>query len=186
MIDPGHGGPDTGAISTSNIYEKHINLAIALNLNDILKQAGANTVLTRTADTAVTKVANYTQMADLDARINLANTSNADLFISIHNNAFSNPSVQGTETFYSASNPKVNESLKLANCIHSSVINIIETNNRKVKEMGFYVLRNTTMPAVLLETAFMSNPYEDARLQNPTFQKNVAAAIFQGIYNYYK
>lgn len=186
IIDPGHGGPDTGAIGSQKSYEKHNNLAIALALNDILKQAGATTVLTRNADTAVSKAANYTEIDDLNARVNLANTSNADLFISIHNDSFTNPDVQGTSTYYSAKNPCANESLQLANCIQSSVIDILKTNNRGIKELGFYVLRNTTMPAVLLETAFISNPYEEARLQNPTFRKNVAAAIFRGIYNYYQ
>jgi N-acetylmuramoyl-L-alanine amidase len=183
LIDPGHGGPDTGAIGSNQTYEKNNNLAIALALNDILKQAGAKTILTRNKD--ISPAANYTEIEDLQARVNLANITKADLFISIHNNAYSNSEIQGTETYFCEDNPQNLESQQLANCIHSAAIDTLDTKNRGLKEAGFYVLRNTTMPSILLETAYISNPYEESRLQNQTFRKNVATAIFHGIYNYY-
>ena len=184
MIDPGHGGPDTGAIGPNHTDEKVNNLAIALSLNTILQQAGAKVILTRTDDSS--PASNYSEIEDLQARVDLANKNNPDLFICIHNDSFSNPDVQGSSTYYSQDNPKQQESLQLANSIQSAVIDTVQTKNRGIKEAEFYVLRKTTMPAILLETAFISNPYEEARLQNPTFQKNVAGAIFHGIYNYYK
>jgi N-acetylmuramoyl-L-alanine amidase len=183
IIDPGHGGPDVGAVGPSNSYEKNNTLAIALALGDILKQAGAKVVFTRDSD--ISPAANYSEIQDLQSRVDIANKSNSDLFISIHNDAFTNPETQGSSVFYSSSNPKQNESLHLASNIRTTIISTLQTKDRGVKEAGLYVLRNTTMPAILLETAFISNPYEEARLQNPTFQKNVAAAIFQGIYKYY-
>ncbi len=184
MIDPGHGGPDTGAIGPNKTHEKNNNLAIALALNDILKQAGAKTILTRDKD--ISPAANYSENEDLQARVNLANTTKPDLFICIHNDANGKPEIQGTSTYYSKDNPQNQQSVHLANSIQSAAINTLKTNNRGIKEAGFYVLRKTTMPSILLETAFISSPYEEARLQNPIFQKNVASAIFQGIYNYYK
>jgi N-acetylmuramoyl-L-alanine amidase len=184
LIDPGHGGPDTGAIGPNRTYEKSNNLAIALALNDILKQAGAKTILTRYKD--ISPAANYSEIEDLQARVNIANLTKADIFISIHNDASQKPEIQGTSTYYSEDNPQKLESVHLANSIQSAAIDTLGTTNRRLKEAPFYVLRNTTMPAILLETAFISNPYEEARLQNPTFRKNVATAIFQGIYNYYK
>lgn len=184
LIDPGHGGPDTGAIGPNHSAEKNNTLAISLALRDILKQAGATVILTRDKD--ISPAPEYSEIADLQARVDLANKSNADLFICIHNDSFTNPDVQGTSTYYSADNPKSNESLHLANSIETAVLDAIKSNNRGVKEAGFYVLRNTSMPSILLETEFISNPYAEARLQNPTFQKNVAAAIFHGIFNYYK
>ncbi|MFZ3129790.1 MAG: N-acetylmuramoyl-L-alanine amidase [Desulfosporosinus sp.] len=184
LIDPGHGGPDKGAPGPNGTYEKNINLAIALALNDILKQAGAKTILTRDKD--VSPAANYSEIEDLEARVNIANQTTANLFISIHNNSCSNPEAQGTETYYSEDNPQNPESVHLANSIQTAAIDTLKTKNRGIKEARFYVLHNTTMPAILFETAFISNPYEEARLQNQTFRKNVAAAIFQGIYNYYK
>lgn len=185
LIDPGHGGPDTGAIGPNRTYEKNNVLAIALALNDILQQAGAKTILTRNKD--ISPAANYSVNEDLQARVNIADLSKVDLFISIHNNASSStPEAQGTETYYSEDNPKKLESVHLANSIQAAAIDTLKTKNRGIKEARFYVLRNTTMPAILLETAFISNPYEEARLQNSTFRNNVATAIFQGIYNYYK
>lgn len=184
LVDPGHGGPDTGAVGPNHTYEKNNTLAMSLALRDILKQAGATVILTRDKD--VSPAANYSEIADLQARVDLANKTKADLFICIHNDSFSNADIQGTSTFYSSDNLKSEESLQLASSIQSAVIDTVKSSNRGVKEAGFYVLRNTTMPSILLETAFISNPYEEARLQNPTYQKNVAAAIFHGIFNYYK
>ena len=183
FIDPGHGGPDPGALGPTKTQEKNNTLAISLSLNEILKQAGANVILSRTTD--VSPAAKYTQLECLQSRVSLARASNADLFISIHNDSFTSSTVQGTSTFYSKNNPKQNESLQLASSIQFALTNTLKTTNRGVKEAGFYVLKNANMPAVLVEAAFISNPYEEARLQNPTFQKNIAAALFQGIYNYY-
>lgn len=186
MIDPGHGGPDTGAIGPSHTYEKNNTLAISLALNDILKQAGAEVILTRDKDITPCTASNYSEVDDLQARVDLANKYKPDLFISIHNDSFTNPDVQGTTTYYSDDNLKQAESLQLASSIQSAVVDMDKTKSRGVKEEGFYVLRNTTMPAILLEAAFISNPYEEARLQNSIFQKNVSSAIFHGIYNFYK
>jgi N-acetylmuramoyl-L-alanine amidase len=185
MIDPGHGGPDTGAIGPNHTYEKNNTLAISLDLNDILKQAGAKVILTRDKDVSPCLSPNYSEMDDLQARVDLANNNKPDLFICIHNDSFTNPDVQGTTTYYSEDNPKSAESLQLASSIQSAVVDMDKTKNRGVKDARFYVLRQTSMPAILLEAAFISSPYEEARLQNPTFQKNLAAAVFQGIYNYY-
>ncbi|KGK86307.1 N-acetylmuramoyl-L-alanine amidase [Desulfosporosinus sp. HMP52] len=184
MIDPGHGGPDTGAIGPSKTYEKNNTLAIALALRDTLKQAGATVILTRDKD--ISPCENYSEIEDLQARVNLANNAKPDLFISIHNDANTKSDIQGTSTYYSQDNPQNFASQHLANSIQSAVIGTIKSNNRGLKQAGFYVLRNTTMPAILLETAFISNPYEEARLQNPNFHKNVASSILIGIYNYYK
>ncbi len=184
MLDPGHGGPDKGASGPSTTYEKNNNLAIALALRDTLKQAGARVILTR--DTDASPSVNYSEIEDLQTRVALANQSKADLFISIHNDASLKTTIQGTSTYYSEDNPRNYESQHLASSIQSAMIDTVKTYNRGLKQARFYVLHNTTMPSMLLETAFISNPYEEARLQNPIFHKNVASAVFLGIYNYYK
>ncbi len=183
LIDPGHGGKDPGAIGPNYTYEKNNTLAIALALNDVLIQAGAQVILTRDKD--ISPATNYSEIEDLQARVNLANKSNVNLLISLHNDSSANPDIQGTTVYFSKDNPKQNESLQLANSIQFAVTDTVKTTNRGIKEAGFYILRNTTMPSILLEAAFISNLYEEARLQNPTFQKNLANAIFQGIYNYF-
>jgi N-acetylmuramoyl-L-alanine amidase len=184
VVDPGHGGKDPGAPGPSNTYEKNINLAIALALNEVLKTAGAEVVLTRSSDACPAGV--YTQAADLEARVNIANQTNADLFVSIHNNAALDSQLQGTSVYVSGDNSLPAESLQLAYKLQAALTTALSTNNLGVRKANFYVIKYTNMPAALIETAFISNPYEEARLQNPVFRKNVAAAIFQGIYNYYK
>ncbi|MPL82090.1 Germination-specific N-acetylmuramoyl-L-alanine amidase [bioreactor metagenome] len=141
--------------------------------------------MTREDDSSPCTASKYTELEDLKARVALANSCNADLFISIHNDAFTNPAVNGTTVFYSAANPKNVESLHLAGSIRTSVIDIIKTTDRGVKPGNLYVLNNTKIPAILLEIAFISNPYEEARLQNQTFRENAAAGIFRGIYAYF-
>ena len=183
MIDPGHGGRDPGTI-VNGVSEKTNNLAIALALQEILKQAGANTILTRTTDASV--AVPYSSTEDLKARVEMSDIFKPDLYISIHQNYVANPAIQGTETYYYKNNSFSAESKYLAQCIQSSAVGILKTSNRGVKEARFYVLVNTGMPAILFETAFMSNSEDAARLQNPIFQQNVAASIFRGIYNYYQ
>ncbi|MDD2233559.1 MAG: N-acetylmuramoyl-L-alanine amidase [Desulfitobacteriaceae bacterium] len=184
LLDPGHGGKDPGAIGQTGSYEKINNLAIALVLREILTKAGAEVILTREKD--ISPAINYSVTADLQARVDLAAEYNPDLFISIHNNAALNSELKGTSVYYSLANSQYSESQKLADKILSSVIKIVGTSDLGVRTANFYVIANTSMPAVLIEAAFISNPYEEARLQNDTFRKNLAAAIFHGIYNYCK
>lgn len=183
VIDPGHGGPDTGAIGPSYIFEKDINLAIALYLNDILTEAGATVCMTRKTDACI--ASNYSETADLEARVDIANKDKPDLFISIHNNANSNPETKGTSIYYSNQNPNKAESAKLAKVIINTITRTVNIENKGVREANFYVLRNTAMPSVLIEAAYLSNSYEEARLQNPVFQKNIATAVFHSLYEYF-
>jgi len=182
VIDPGHGGPDTGAIGPSSTLEKDNNLSIAVYLKDILTEAGATVLMTRENDSAVAK--NYTERADLEARVNFAKKNQADLFISIHNNANNNPDIKGTSVYYSAKSAEASESAKLARAIQDAIVNTVYTIDRGVSTADFYVVRHATMPAVLIEAAYISNPEEEQRLKNPIFQKNLATAIFHGIYEY--
>jgi N-acetylmuramoyl-L-alanine amidase len=183
LIDPGHGGPDKGAIGPSYTFEKDNNLAISSYLLDILTEAGATVSMTRTADVSV--ASNYTERADLQARVNIANSTKPDLFISIHNNANPNPDMSGTMVFYSEQNPGSTESSKFANLVLAEMTGKLATYNLGARAADYYVLRHTNIPAVLIEVAYISNAREEGRLQNPIFQKNAAAAIFQGIYRYF-
>jgi N-acetylmuramoyl-L-alanine amidase len=184
VIDPGHGGPDTGAIGPSYTLEKDNNLAISAYLRDILTEAGATVLMTRENDSAV--AAQYTQRADLEARVAFAKKNQADLFISIHNDYNSNPDISGTSVYYSTKCAKASQSAKLARALQDSIVSTVNTIDKKVRTADFYVIRHATMPAVLIEAAFISNPEEEQRLKNPIFQKNLATAIFHGIYEYVK
>ncbi|MHB8125718.1 MAG: N-acetylmuramoyl-L-alanine amidase [Desulfitobacteriaceae bacterium] len=182
-VDPGHGGKDTGAIGVSGSLEKNNNLQVSLYLADLLRGAGANVIMTRSTDTTPTG-SKYSELPDLEARVKIANTAKADLFVSIHNDSFSNPNSNGTTTYYSSDSPFAAKSLILGQKIQAQVVKTIELSDRGVRDAGFYVTRHTTMPAVLVELGFLSNPSEEKLLGIPDFQKKAALGIYRGILTY--
>ncbi len=168
-IDPGHGGKDPGAVGPTGLTEKEVNLDIALRLRDKLTGAGYRVVMTRTTDV----------YRSLDERAQFANSSRANIFVSVHNNAFSLPTPNGTETYYSTYSPA--QSKNLATDVHNAVLSQINTTNRGVKTANFYVLKNTYMVSCLLEGVFISNPTEEAKLKDAGFRDKIATGIFNGI-----
>lgn len=194
-IDPGHGGGDAGAVGRLPdgfptglperlrsgrpvIYEKDVNLDIARRLEGWLRGRGYITLMTRTQDLAGGDRPYRNVGADLSARVKIANAARADLFISIHSNALSSRST-GTETFrfYSSSRTAT----RLAKLVHRQVVGRIGLPDRGVKSAGFYVLRNTRMPAILVESAFLSNPKEAQLLGTPRVRQQIADAIGTGV-----
>lgn len=180
VIDPGHGGPDTGAIGPAGTREKNNTLAIGLKLAGLLRSAGAQVIMTRSTDVTPAE-GTYSELSDLQARVKIANDQNADLYISLHNDAFSNPDVGGISTFYSSSSPVATQSQALATSIQSELVKAISLNSRGVKDAAFYVIKNTKMPAVLVEVGFISNPTEEQLLLTSDFQSKAALGVYQGI-----
>jgi len=170
-IDPGHGGRDVGAIGPSGLLEKHVNFDIATRLRDKLAGSGFRVVMTREDDTKKT----------LEEIANFANSSNADLFISIHNNSHSAREKCGTETFYNAGSPG---GAQFAGCINAKTIEQIGTLNRGVKSANYKQLINTKMTSALIEGAFISNPEEEAKLNDAGFRDKIATGIYNGIVDY--
>lgn len=183
VVDPGHGGKDTGAVGVSGTYEKNNTLPVGLYLADLLRAVGAKVILTRTKDTSPAG-ANYTELNDLQARVNIANQNKADLYVSIHNDSFSNSVAGGTTTYYSEDNPQASESAKLSTDLQQEVVKQLGLQNRSVKNAKFYVVKNTKMPAALVELGFISNPTEEKLLATPDFQKKAALGIYRGILAY--
>lgn len=183
VVDPGHGGPDTGAIGPSGTYEKNNTLATGLDLVSLLRSAGAKVILTRSTD--VTPAAGtYTELSDLQARTKIANDQKADLFISLHNDSFSNPAAGGATTYYSSASPVSAQSKALADSIQSELMKEISLTSRGTKDAAFYVIKYTKMPAVLVELGFISNPTEEALLKSAEFQQEAAQGIYQGVLKY--
>ena len=180
VVDPGHGGPDPGAIGATGTYEKANTLAISLKLAGILRSAGARVILTRSTD-VTPAVEAYSVKSDLQARVAIANDQKADLFVSIHNDSFSNREVSGTTTYYSSASPVAAQSKALANSIQSELLKVIGLEDRGVKDSPFYVTKNTTMPAVLVEVGFISNPTEENLLGSLDFQSKAALGVYRGI-----
>jgi len=211
VIDPGHGGDDTGARGPSGLLEKDVSLDIARRLKArLVSGLGAEVILTRDADRAMM----------LDDRTAIANHNRADLFVSIHANASRRNNARGSETYFLsyqatdddaravaaienntlgldegvqrnsglemllwdlAQSAFLKESSELAEMIQEKLNETLGIANRGIKQAPFRVLMGATMPAVLVEVAFISNPDEEARLRDPAFKDRLAATIFDSV-----
>jgi N-acetylmuramoyl-L-alanine amidase len=213
VVDPGHGGHDSGALGPNGVMEKDVVLAIGLKLRDLLKEElGLDVVMTRSTDVFI----------PLEERTAIANKVNADLFVSVHANAALNRGASGIETYYLnlaktekaaqlaakengttlekvsvlqailfdlMANYKLNDSAHLADEVQRSLHSRIRGSHADVRNLGvkqgpFYVLVGATMPSILVETAFVSNPQEEARLTDPAYQDQTAEGIMEGIRGY--
>lgn len=173
-LDPGHGGNETGAYYYG-VAEKDLNLKISFKIQDNLVNTGYTVVMSRETDKYV----------GLNARAKEANAIGADMFVSVHNNAFwGNSSVRGIETYHY---PNSVEGKKLATAIHNELIRDTGTTgnqNRGVKSANFAVIRESYMPATLLELGFMSNKAELDKLRTNSYQNTLARAVTNGIIQY--
>lgn len=171
VVDAGHGGKDPGSLGAAGNHEKDYNLAVANKVVALLKQYKEFQVVpVRTTDV----------FYELSERVAIANENNADLFLSIHANSFPKPAAGGTETFYYNANSKT-----FAQIVHKHLQGATGFTDRGVKATGYYVIKNTKMPAVLTETGFLSNPTENAKLTDPAFQDKIAKALVDAIREYY-
>lgn len=171
VVDAGHGGKDPGALGVSGNREKDFALAVANKTVALLKQIPEfQVVATRSTDVFL----------ELSERVAIANEWDADLFLSIHANSFSNPKGGGTESFYYNANSK-----EFAQVVHKHLQKATGFPDRGVKSSGFYVIKHTKMPAVLTETGFLSNPAENSKLTAPAFQEKIAQSLVAAIREYY-
>lgn len=181
MLDAGHGGHFPGAIGPEGNKEKDVTLDVTLKLRDQLQAWGADVRMTRTTDSSVGPP-DATQQQDLAARVALANAWPAELFVSVHCNSATNPAAHGTEVYISH-----NASMKsqlLAREVHRDMVDQTGLRGRGVKRANFHVIRRTNMPAILVETAFISNPTEEQLLADNDFQQRMADSIASGILDY--
>ncbi len=183
VIDPGHGGSDSGAIGYSGVKEKDVALAVALQAEQLLRAAGADVVMTRTRDTDVSP-SDHSPSGELQARVDVAAAyPKAELFLSIHCNSFTNPNAHGMETYYY---PKTDKDEHFAILLNEELEKAGGRFNRGVKYAKFYLLRHTEIPASLVEMGFLSNPEEEELLASADYQKKMAEAIFRAIVRYFE
>jgi N-acetylmuramoyl-L-alanine amidase len=218
-IDPGHGGEDPGAIGPNGSKEKHITLAISKKLKALIdKEPDMHAVLTRDGDYFI----------PLNGRVNKARKMQADLFVSIHADAFTRPEARGSSVFalsergatsafarYLAQKENesdliggvslnvqdphlartlldlsqtatINDSLKLGKAVLGNIGKINKLHKPHVEQAGFAVLKSPDIPSILVETAFISNPEEERKLNNPNYQDEMAKMIFDGIKKYFE
>ena len=187
IIDAGHGGEDGGAVANDGTVEKYLNLEIALKLNDIMSIIGYKTHLIRTTDTAIHTSGDtirQRKISDIKNRFAIMNQYDNCLYISIHQNKFSDTSVHGAQTFYSPNN---NESKVLASFVQNSISSQLQKeNNRVIKKSGtdIYLLYNATKPTIMVECGFISNNNDLKNLKNKEYQIKMAISIAFGIINY--
>lgn len=180
VLDAGHGGRDAGCASRHEDYEeKSLALSTTFLVQEALRKLGYEVVLTR----------NHDVYLPLSTRADLANTQGADLFVSIHYNYAISQEVEGIEVYYykDEKNPgsqRIVESKKLAQKVLSSLLDTTNANSRGVKQANFAVVRETKMPAVLIEAGFLSNKKERHRLRDPAYLRALADGIARGVDRY--
>jgi len=185
VIDAGHGGMDGGAVGVHGELEKHINLAIVLNLQKLLEFSGYNVILTRDCDRSmhtdgITGIRNQ-KVSDMENRRAVidANQDNS-LFFSIHQNRFTDPTLTGGQMFYTVQN---SDNQRLAQVMQNSFAELQPGNAREIKiiENNLFLFKESVQPSVLIECGFLSNAEEALRLNCPDYQKKVAFTIYKGI-----
>ena len=182
-IDPGHGGPDPGSVY-KNIYEKDINLEICRKIETILEDEGAIVYLTRYGDyDLATNNAIERKKSDLNNRAKIINASGADLYISIHLNSISSSTWSGAQVFYDDVNKN---NYNLALLMQEQLKNDLKTT-REVKEISTMLMnRKITIPGILIEAGFLSNPNDRYLLQKSDYQYKIVESIKKGIIKYFK
>ncbi len=166
VIDAGHGGFDRGGIPGQRVAESVMNLDVAQRLRGVLEASGYRVVMTRNSDVFVT----------LGNRVAIANSYPNGIFVCIHFNSATRQGANGIETYFYSS-----QSLPLASAIHYNVASGAPSPNRGVRRRGYYVLRRTTVPAVLVECGFLTNPTEAQYAQNSAYRQKLAEEIARGI-----
>lgn len=173
VIDPGHGGPDPGAVGINGLRETDVVLDVSLQVAQLLQAKGVEVLLTRTSEVDV----------DLPPRVALANNNRADLFLSIHANALSlsRPDVNGIETFYFQDG----RSRRLAEAVQTQMLRVAPGSpDRGARPGRFFVIRRTVMPSALAEMGFVTGELDSPRLADPAFRQRMAVAIATGLLNY--
>ncbi len=189
VLDAGHGGEDGGAVSKSGIIEKDINLAIALNLRQMLELSGFNVVMIRDADVSVgdntLDTIKARKTSDIHNRLKTIEENGDCVFLSIHQNHFTSSKYSGAQIFYGTEN---SHSQALADVTQKAISEILQPDNHRETKPApdsIYLLSHAKVPAVIVECGFLSNSGESKKLNQPEYQRQMAFAIYQGYLNYW-
>ncbi|MFL6505648.1 MAG: N-acetylmuramoyl-L-alanine amidase [Candidatus Udaeobacter sp.] len=166
VIDAGHGGFDRGGIPGQRVSEKDMTLDVARRLKSVLTASGYRVVMTRDSDDFI----------PLGTRCSIANSNRNAIFVSVHFNSATRAGASGIETYFYS-----RDSLALASAIHHYVVGGAPSSSRGVRRRGYYVLRKTSIPAVLVECGFLTNPTEAAYAQNASYRQKLAEEIAAGV-----
>ena len=188
VVDAGHGVPDEGAESSNGTSEAETNLKIALKLQELLEQSGCTVILTRSDENAIydidSKTLRQKKKSDIHNRVKIGNESQADIFVSIHLNKIPQQQYDGWQTFYNA---KSEDGRKLAISIQDSIGKAVQTENNRVAKSidNIYIIKHVEIPTTIVECGFLSNPEEEKKLLENSYQDKLAWGIYNGIINYF-
>lgn len=185
VIDAGHGGVDGGATSCTGVLESAINLEIALKLEDLMHFLGYETVMIRRTDTSV-----YTEgetiaakkVSDLKERLRIANETENGIYLSIHQNTFSDSRYGGAQVFYAHNE----DSKRLAGVLQDALVGSLDPSSNRVskKASGVYLMEHMQCTGVLIECGFLSNPQDEAKLRDSTYQQKLCCVIASAVIQY--
>ena len=180
VLDAGHGGIDVGAVGKNGTLESDLNLQYCQTLKTMFEDYGANVIMTReNADGLYSEFKSGFKMEDMRKRREIIQNSNADLVISIHMNKFAVSSSRGAQVFYD----DVNQSgKKLAETLQKIFINELPSARKEAKCADLYVLKSTSVPAILIECGFLSNPDEEVLLTQEKYRKDLCSCIVAGVF----
>lgn len=187
MQDIGRRRP-VGAVGSTGISEADLNLKIALKLQNLLEQSGATVILTRSDENAIyeldSKTLHQKKVSDIKKRVEIANESGSDIFVSIHMNKIPQTQYDGWQTFYNVKNEK---GKLLAESIQTSLNETIDRENHRLAKSinNIYIVEHVKIPLVLVECGFLSNPEEMSLLTQDSYQDRLAFGIYMGIMNYF-
>lgn len=173
-------GWDPGMPGKNGEDEQFLNLKIANKLREYLELSGSFVIVTRDDNNALSD----SKRGDLNARKNIVNNSDADIIVSIHQNSFPNASIKGAQVFYhkSSDNGKL-----LADCIQKELVDFADKSNKRVAKANtdYYILKNTNIPAVIVECGFLTNYNEEQALNTDEYRDKIAWSIYKGINEYF-
>lgn len=187
VIDAGHGGFDAGA-SANGLSEKDINLSVAKYLKEYVSQGGGIAIMTRDSDKSTADsdfMGKNAKKSDLQNRKKLAETSEADVFVSIHMNKFEQERYRGAQVFYGT---EPSDSKRLGEDIQAALIEVIDDGNTrtaKKTDSGIFILKHTLVPSVIVECGFLSNPDEAKLLSDEKYKQKLAWAVYVGIVKFF-
>lgn len=186
VVDAGHGGYDGGArCRDSGIWEKHINLAVALEVEKSLAQRGAQVIMTRREDADLTEASRPAGLTkkrqDMQNRVALAAGNNTDMLLSIHMNEYRSRSESGPQVFYRSG---CEEGRLLAGCVQAAMIDGLQPRKQRTAMAGDYFILQLEIPSVLVECGFISNAAEEKLLLDSGYQARLAEAVAEGVVEY--
>lgn len=188
VLDAGHGVPDYGTESANGTTEQELNLAITLKLQQLLEQSGTKVILTRSDDNGIYEIDKNSirskKVSDMKNRVYIGNNSNADIYISIHMNYYTDSQYNGWQTFYQSSSEN---SKKLATIIQQSLNENIGQNKRNPMAIkGAYIMDKVQIPSVIVECGFLSNKGDEEKLKTDEYQAKLAWGIYVGLQRYFE